>query len=77
MAGRLPGAGRALAGPATPCPNTRPSSCWLGIAWTAVDLNRPAVKVLVAAAALAEVLGLTVVLDLYGVYFSPFPASRL
>jgi adenylate cyclase len=46
----------------------------LGIAWTTVDLNQAAVKTLVAAAALAEVIGLTVVLNLYGVYFSPFPS---
>jgi len=45
-----------------------------GIAWTTVDLNRSEAKVLVAAMALAEVVGLTVVLNLYGVYFSPFPA---
>jgi len=44
------------------------------IAWTTIDLNHAAVKVLVAGAALAEVLGLTVVLNLYGVYFSPFPS---
>jgi adenylate cyclase len=45
----------------------------LGIAWTTVDLNQAPAKLLVAAAALAEVLGLTAVLNLYGVYFSPFP----
>ena len=46
----------------------------LGIAWTTVDLNQLAVKTLVAAWALAEIIGLTVVLNLYGVYFSPFPS---
>jgi class 3 adenylate cyclase len=46
----------------------------LGIAWTTIDLNRPEVKILVAGAALAEVIGLTVVLNLYAVYFSPFPS---
>jgi len=46
----------------------------LGIAWTTVDLNQAALKVLVAACALAEVLGMTVVLALYGIYFSPLPA---
>ncbi len=46
----------------------------MGIAWTTIDLNRTEAKVLVAAAALAEVIGLTVVLNLYSVYFSPFPA---
>ncbi len=46
----------------------------LGIAWTTIDLNRGAVKALIAAVALAEIIGLTVVLNLYGVYFSPFPS---
>jgi len=46
----------------------------LGIAWTTIDLNHSAVKTLVAAAAFAEVIGLTVVLNLYGVYFSPLPS---
>ena len=46
----------------------------IAIAWTTVDLNRAEVKLLIAVAALAEVIGLTVVLNLYGVYFSPFPA---
>jgi hypothetical protein len=44
-----------------------------GIAWTTIDLNRAAVKFLVAVVALAEVIGLTIVLNLYDVYFSPFP----
>ncbi|HEX4086500.1 MAG TPA: adenylate/guanylate cyclase domain-containing protein [Chthoniobacteraceae bacterium] len=44
-----------------------------GIAWTTVDLNRTGAKLLVALAALGEILGLTVVLALYGTYFSPFP----
>jgi len=47
----------------------------LGIAWTTVDLNRLELKVLIAGVALAEVIGLTVVLNLYGVYFSPFPGT--
>jgi len=46
----------------------------LGIAWTTIDLNQGAVKTLVAAWAMAEIVGLTVVLNLYGVYFSPLPA---
>jgi class 3 adenylate cyclase len=46
----------------------------IGIAWTTIDLNHAAVKLLVSAAALAEVACLTVVLNLYGVYFSPFPS---
>jgi adenylate cyclase len=49
-----------------------------GIAWTTVDLNRATLKLLIAAAALVEVLGLTVVLNLYGVYFSPLaPVTAL
>ena len=43
-----------------------------GIAWTSIDLNRTTVKLLIAGAALTEIIGLTVVLNLYGVYFSPF-----
>jgi class 3 adenylate cyclase len=46
----------------------------LGIAWTTVDINQGPVKTLIAAAALTEIVGLTVVLNLYGVYFSPLPA---
>ena len=46
----------------------------LGIAWTTVDLNLAAIKTLVAGAALAEIVALTIVLNLYGVYFSPLPA---
>jgi class 3 adenylate cyclase len=46
----------------------------LGIAWTTVDIDQAAVKTLIAAAALAEIAGLTAVLNLYGVYFSPLPS---
>jgi class 3 adenylate cyclase len=46
----------------------------IGIAWTTIDLNRLEAKLLVAGAALVEVIGLTLVLNLYGIYFSPFPA---
>jgi adenylate cyclase len=46
----------------------------LGVAWTTVDLNSPALKRLIAAAALGEIIGLTVVLNMFDVYFSPFPA---
>ena len=46
-----------------------------GVAWTTVDLNRFTMKLLIAVAALLEVIGLTVVLNLYGVYFSPFAPS--
>lgn len=45
-----------------------------GIAWTTIDLNQASVKFLVAGAALVEILGLTVILNLYGVYFSPLPS---
>jgi len=47
----------------------------LGIAWTTLDLNRTEMKVLIAAVALAEVIALTVVLNLYDLYFSPFPST--
>ena len=47
----------------------------LGIAWTTVDLNKPALKALIAGAALAEVISLTLVLNLFGIYFSPFPGA--
>jgi adenylate cyclase len=42
-----------------------------GIAWTTIDLNRPTMKILIAFAALLEVVGMTVVLNLYDIYFSP------
>jgi len=45
-----------------------------GIAWTTVDLNHAGAKILVAVGALAEIFGLTLVLNFYDVYFSPFPA---
>jgi len=45
-----------------------------GIAWTTVDINRTEVKVLIAAGALVEVIGLTIVLNMHGIYFSPLPA---
>ncbi len=32
-------------------------------------------KLFIAAAALAEVIGLTIVLNMYYVYFSPFPGE--
>ena len=44
----------------------------LGTAWVAIDLSRRAMKLLVALGVLAEIIGLTLVLGLYGVYFSPF-----
>ena len=42
-----------------------------GIAWTTIDINRPASKVLIAAAALAEIFTLAVLVSLFGGYFSP------
>jgi class 3 adenylate cyclase len=45
----------------------------VGIAWTTIDLNNAGVKFLIAGAALAEVIGVTLVANLYNVYFSPFP----
>ena len=49
-----------------------------GIAWTTIDINRPASKILVAAAALAEVFTLSVLMSLFGGYFSPvLPAAAV
>jgi class 3 adenylate cyclase len=42
-----------------------------GIAWTTIDINRPAFKMLVAALTIAEVFTFAALLALYGVYFSP------
>ncbi len=48
----------------------------MGIAWTTVDINRPAFKILVAALALAEVFTLSALASLFGFYFSPvLPAA--
>jgi adenylate cyclase len=47
----------------------------LGIAWTTVDINRPSFKIVVAAGALVEVLALPLVLNLYHIFFSPFPPA--
>ena len=48
----------------------------LGIAWTTIDINRPAFKILVAALALAEVFTLSALAALFGFYFSPvLPAA--
>lgn len=46
-----------------------------GIAWTTVDINRPPLKAVVAAAALVQVLGLPWVLNLSRHFFSPFPGA--
>lgn len=46
-----------------------------GVAWTTVDINRPPLKAVVAAVALAQVLGLPWVLNLYRHFFSPFPGA--
>jgi class 3 adenylate cyclase len=45
----------------------------LGIAWTTVDLNHVPVKSLVAGAAFLEICGITAVVNMYHVYFSPYP----
>ena len=42
-----------------------------GVAWTTIDINRPAYKTLVAGIALAEVFTLAVLVSLYGAYFAP------
>ena len=44
----------------------------LGIAWTTIDIIRPSFKVGIALAALAEVMAGVWVLNLFGVYCSPF-----
>ena len=49
-----------------------------GVAWTTIDINRPAFKALVAGATLAEVLTLAVLASLYGAYFAPIlPAAAV
>ena len=49
-----------------------------GVAWTTIDINRPAFKALVAGVALAEVFTLAVLASLFGAYFSPiFPAAAV
>ena len=49
-----------------------------GIAWTTIDINRPAFKALIAGVALAEVFTLAVLASLFGRYFSPiFPAAAV
>lgn len=45
-----------------------------GVAWTTVDITRPALKAVVAATAVFLLLTFSVVVSLYGVYFSPFPS---
>jgi adenylate cyclase len=70
----------AFLGQAAPVPEPHPVPQYaavillaLGIAWTTIDINRADLKFLIAAAALAEVAGLTIVLNMHAVYFSPFP----
>ena len=46
-----------------------------GIAWTTVDINRPSLKVVVAAGALIQVLGVPWVLNFFHHFFSPFPGA--
>ena len=42
----------------------------LGVAWTTIDINRPAFKILVAVLALAEVFTLAALAGMFGFYFS-------
>jgi len=46
-----------------------------GIAWATIDINRPPLKIVVAASALLQVLIMPFVLNLYSVFFSPFPTA--
>ena len=49
-----------------------------GVAWTTIDINRPAFKALVAGMTLAEVFTLAVLVSLYGAYFAPvLPAAAV
>src|SRR5437764_15325798 len=49
-----------------------------GVAWTTIDISRRSLKIVVASAALVQVISLTWVLNLYHVFFSPFaPALAL
>lgn len=49
-----------------------------GVAWTTIDINRPPFKALVAALAVAEVFTLSMLVALYGTYFSPIlPAAAV
>lgn len=45
-----------------------------GIAWAVVDITRAALKAVVASAAVFLLLSFSVVVSLYGTYFSPFPS---
>ncbi len=46
------------------------------VAWTTIDINRPVFKAVVAGLVVAEVFTLSVLVALYGVYFSPIlPAA--
>ena len=50
----------------------------LGIAWTTIDINRPAFKMIVAALAFGEIFTFSALLALGGVYFSPIlPAAAV
>jgi class 3 adenylate cyclase len=46
-----------------------------GIAWTTIDITKISLKCLIAAAALVEILAATWVLNLYEIWFSPFPSA--
>ncbi len=45
----------------------------LGIAWTTIDISRPLLKVTIAAAVLIELVAASWVLQLFGIFFSPYP----
>lgn len=47
----------------------------LGIAWATIDIPRAVLKIVVAGTALAQIVTLTWVLDLFDIYFSPFPSA--
>ena len=46
-----------------------------GIAWATIDINRPTLKIVVAAIAFLQVLIMPFVLNQYHIFFSPFPAA--
>ncbi len=45
------------------------------LAWTTIDISRRSLKAVVAVAALLQILSAAWVLNLYGIFFSPFPGA--
>ncbi len=45
-----------------------------GIAWTTIDINRTSLKWIIAAGGFAQVITASVLLNLFGIWFSPFGA---